>query len=250
MPSPPVPAAEAARQRAQRQRLRRRLSVAIFAFPLFFLACALYLYFGPKPPPPPAIIPVTPQQAAQAEQHITAISQALTQPIPPSAPPHPSSPPAPTPPDTTPAPVRHTRGPQGEDVVTLMLTEADINAYLSGNQKIKSNLAARGVHALSVELTPPAGIVFHVNATLKKFQGNALVAATMTPDPRTAVQFNITDARFGRLPTPVVKAAADRIAKQLLGTPPHPLPLSVRKVEVQGTNLILTGVEVGTTTTK
>ena len=150
MPSPPVPAAEAARQRAQRQRLRRRVVGCVFALPLFFLACALYLLLGPKPPPPPVVLPVTPRQADQAERHIDAVRQALTDP-PAAAPPaptpetpavspvpvppeSPAAPPVPGRPPAAPAPVRHDTGPQGEDVVTLQLSQADLNAYFSGSK--------------------------------------------------------------------------------------------------------------------
>ena len=70
----------------------------------------------------------------------------------------------------------------------------------------------------------------------------------MTPDPKTAVHLDVTDARFGRLPPPIVKAAADQIVGQFLGSPNRPPPLSVRKVEVRGTDLILTGVESGKNT--
>ncbi|MBV9848133.1 MAG: hypothetical protein JO250_00455 [Armatimonadetes bacterium] len=247
MPAPPVPAAEAARQRAQRRRLRRRVIGVIYGIPLLLLACALYLYLGPKPPPPPAVLPVTPQRAAQATQRIDAVRQALTEPAPPEAPP------APTPGgkdtrQTAPAsgplpPVRHVRGPQGEDLVTLQLSEADLNAFLSGNDKLKATLEAKGVHAVSVELTPPSGIILHANATLKGLTDNALVAATLSPDPQTAVRLNVTDARFGRLPPPAVRAAVDRIAGQVLANPHRPLSLTVRRVEVRGTDLILTGVE-------
>ena len=70
----------------------------------------------------------------------------------------------------------------------------------------------------------------------------------MTPDPKTSVHLDVTDARFGRLPPPIVKAAADQIITRLLVSPQRPPSLSVRKVEVKGTDLILTGVENGKNT--
>ena len=252
MPAPPVPAAEAARLRAHRLRLRRRIIGIIFGIPLLLLACALYLYFGPKPPPPPQVLPVTPQRAAQATEDINAVRQALTEPPPPAPPAAPMSPktnaalhPTQVPPSqpTRALPVRHIRGPQGEDLVTMQLSEADINAYFSGNKQIKASLEKKGVHAVSVELQPPAVMIFHVNATLQRLTGNGLVSAALSPDPQTAVHLTITDARFGRLPPPVVKAAADQITQQVLARPRHPLPISVKKIEVQGNNLILTGVQ-------
>lgn len=249
---PPVPAAEAARQRAQRRRLRRQVMGAVFAVPLFLLACALYLAFGPKPPPPPLVLPVTPRQADQAERHIDAVRQALTEPQAssmPSTPARAHGADAMTPPESAhptpiaPSPVRHSTGPQGEDVMTLQLSEADINAYLSGSKKLKATLEARGVHAVTIDLAPPNLITFHAAATLQGLTGNAQVSAMLTPDPKTAVHLTITEARLGRLPPPVVKAAADQIVGHFLGSPKHPLPLTVRTVEVRGTNLILTGVE-------
>ena len=244
---PPVLAADAARQRAQRLKLRRRLMGLIFGVPLFLLACSLYLAFGPKPPPPPPIFHVSPQRAAQAERHIDAVREALTAPPAPTPATTPAAPPAPNPggagKDAPSQPVHHARGPQGEDVVTMELTEADINAYLSGSKRLRATLEAKGVHAVSVEMAPPNGLIFHANATLKGLTGNGLVATTLTPDPKTAVSLHVTEARFGRLPPPLVTAAASRIMVQLLGHPSRPLPLSVRAVEVRGTSLILTGVQ-------
>ena len=96
-----------------------------------------------------------------------------------------------------------------------------------------------------MELAPPNLITFHANATLQGVTGNGLVAAALTPDPKTAVHLEITDARFGRLPPPIVKAAAAQIIARLLVSPKRPLPLTIRTVEVRGTDLILTGVEHG-----
>ena len=127
--------------------------------------------------------------------------------------------------------------------MTLQLSQADINAYLAGSKKLKTSLESKGVHAVSVELAPPNVITFHANATLKGLSGNGLVTAVMTPDPKTSVHLDITDARFGRLPPPIVKAAADQIITRLLVSPQRPPSLSVRKVEVKGSDLILTGVE-------
>ena len=122
--------------------------------------------------------------------------------------------------------MRHAAGPQGEDVVTMQLSEADINAYLAGSKKLKASLEAKGVHAVSVELAPPNVITFHAAATLKGLSGNGLVAATLTPDPKTSVHLDITDARFGRLPPPIVKAAAGQIITRLLVSPRrHPVPV-------------------------
>lgn len=125
----------------------------------------------------------------------------------------------------------------------MQLSQADLNAYLSGNAQIKAALEKKGVHAVSIELQSPDVIVFHANATLQGVTGNALVSAALTPDPQSVVRLNITDARFGRLPPPVVRAAAGEITRQLLARPRRPLPISVRAVEVKGTDLTLTGVQ-------
>ncbi len=240
MPAPPVPAAEAMRLRARRSRLRRRLMIGIWGVPLAFLAAALYFAFGPKPPPPPRPLPVSPQQTATASQHIDAVRQALTQAAPerPPASPATQAPVSPAPqgmpPPSTPAPQTQT------PTQTLRVSQADLNTYLTGNTKIKTSLEAHGVHAATVELQAPSVITIHASVTFRGVSGDALMTAAMTPDPATAIHLDITDARFGRFPPPVIRAAASAILSQVLKRPSKPLPVTVQSVRVVGTDLVIT----------
>ena len=257
MPMPPVPAAEAARQRARRQRLRRRIMVAIYGVPLLLLALAVYLAYGPKPPPPPVVLPVSPQQAAAVAQRIDAVRQALIQPPPAPAVPgtaqsplsgsgtralpplaHPAPPAHPMPPP----PVEVTRRPNGNDQVTMRLSQTDVNAYLASDPKSVALLRAHGVQAVSVNFDPPNQITIHAAADFHGVSGDGIIHAAIVPDPQTGVRLNITDARFGRLPPPALTATANSLVNSLLRRQHAPLGLSIRSAQIDGTELVITGV--------
>jgi hypothetical protein len=254
MPAPPVTAAEAARLRLKRQRLRRHILFFVYGIPLLLLAVAVYLAFGPKPPPPPKFVAVSPQRAAAATQSIDAVRQALTQP--PPTPPPAASPSAPTGKTTSPAPtsspaqpamsssapVQVTHTANGQDQVTLRISQADLNAYLNGNPNVKKILHKQGVHAISVALAPPADITVLAAATFRGLPGNAEIDAQLKPDPKTAVRLDVKNARFGHFPPPVIRTAVQQILKRVLGGAHSPLPLRVTSVRVIGTDLVLQGV--------
>lgn len=254
MPSPPVPAAEAARQRARRKRLRRRLMAVVYGISLLLLAIALYLAYGPKPPPPPIVLPVSHQQAAAATSRIDAVRQALIQP--PTAPAQASSAPniahassgpharVPSFPAhlVPPPPVEVTRRPNGGDMVTLRVSQSDVNAYLASDPKSIALLRAHGVHAVSVNFDPPNQITIHAAATFHGMSGNGIVTASLVPDPKTGMRLNIQDARFGRLPPSALTSAANTIVARVLQTHHAPLGLTIRSAQIVGTELVITGV--------
>jgi hypothetical protein len=234
IPAPMRPYVEAAHRKEMIRRRRRRVLIFVFSFPLVLLAISLYLVLGPQPPRAPVVLPISPQQAAHAEQQINAVQQALTSDAPLSLSPSSSA-------AHGKSPVQVSQGSQGKQNVSLRLSQADINAYLSGSKKMQLFLHAHGIQAIAVALQTPAQMTITAHAFFHGVTGNALVTANLIPDPQTGVRFAVTAARFGRFPPPVIKAAAQQIAAQLLKRPHHPIPFHMTSIQVSGSELIMTG---------
>jgi hypothetical protein len=245
MPDPEI--AEVMTEPAEVSPPRRRRALV----PLLVIACLLlvgmlaFRVFSPKPVLPPKIIAYSPQQAAEAKQHLDDLGAQLAEPAldttAPASAPQPSAPGPRT--QQTAAPVQ-TLTPKPPSIVRLQLSQADLNTYLATDKKIKPLLTARGIQAVQVSLLPPHNVVFRAAVLYRGRKTNIQIAGALLPSPDTLARLDATQAQVGSLPLPpkTVTAQADRIASQFIGHLRGRLPITVQTIEVVGDHLILTGI--------
>lgn len=204
---------------------------------------------GPRPVPPPAVPVYTPQQAAQAEEHLDALREQLDRPALPAdtapavspagqtiAPAQPSSP---VPPQDAPAP----------RPVHLELSQNDLNTYLATNQTAKTMLARDGVKAVQILFREPQDVTVRAAVLYRGRPANVQITGNLQPSPKTLLRLVATGAQIGRLPLPpaAITKQADRLARQLVRRfHGHP-PLTVQSVHVEGDRLVVAGVAASPT---
>ncbi len=201
-------------------RSRRRLLLLA----LFLLAGAAVLRLRPRAVPAPVVLRYTPQQAAAAQERLDTLRDQVA----------------------PPAHIIGARGPSaGRSVspIQLNISQADLNTYLATNPRVRALLAAKGVRAVQVILSPPQGATFRAAVIYKGQRANVQVTGTLLPSPRTGLRLHVLGAQVGRLPLPpsVVSAQADKIAAQIVGRAQGRLPMTVEQVQVTNGHIALIG---------
>lgn len=191
---------------------RRHKRFAVLGVLLGLLAAcgAGWMLLRPAPAPPPVALHPTARQAAQTQQRLASLGQAVAHPKP---------------------------GPR-----TLRLSETDLNVTLASNKSVHQLLTKRGVEAVQIVLQEPDAVVLHAAVRVQGQTQNVQISGTLSPDPKTGLRFAASAAQAGRFPLPpaLINAQANQLAARFSQPLLSRLSLTIQSVSVQKKDLILT----------
>ncbi len=194
---------------------------ALVVLPVLGLAAAgLFLALRSRPVPPPRILHPTTQQAALAQKHMESLQEQFIAPATPSL---------------------HAQTPR-----TLRISEDDLNVYLASSRSARKLLLSRGVQAVQITLQEPSNLSLRASVAVQGRPRNVQLDGTLAADPKLGLRFSATHVQVGRFPLPpaVVTAQANALAKRFERQMAGRLPLAIQSVQVQGKQLVLTGIPV------